>query len=79
MGNRDIFINGGLIMKLEFWAVLKDRTQVRFRSRKEAMEWQRQMKLKDPNGNYHIYDNNPDGYISKNRSKSWRTDRSKTI
>jgi hypothetical protein len=66
-------------MKLEYWAVTKDRKRITFRTRKEAAEWQKMMKVKEPKGNYHIFDNNPDGYISKNRGKSWRTDRRHTI
>jgi hypothetical protein len=55
----------------DYWIVLKDGKKVYFKTRPEANNWIRSQK-DYPRGHYHVYDNNPDGYIGKNRGTSFR-------
>ena len=58
----------------QFWVVLKNGQAKRFKTRKEAMDWEK-IQPDYPKGRYHIYDNNPDGFMKPQKkgesSRRW--------
>jgi hypothetical protein len=56
----------------KFWVVLKNGKSKQFKTRKEAMDWEKSQE-DYPKGRYHIYNDAPDTFMNpRNKGKSYR-------